>query len=110
MDFQYALHQQEQAAEKQDQVASRDTLLAKIEPRLREPSEPDDGEEQRDARDHRERKPADARRVALLRRQPPDENRDEDDVVDAENDLEQRQRDECDPGLWVGEQLEHARA
>ncbi len=57
----------------------------------------------------REGQAADARFLALLLRQPPDQNRDEDDVVDAENDLEQRQRDERQPGLRVGQQLHHAR-
>ena len=33
------------------------------------------------------------------------EDGDEDDVVDAEDDLERRQRQQGDPGLWVGEDL-----
>ena len=44
---------------------------------------------------------------ALLLRQPPDQDRDEDDVVDAEDDLERGQRDEGEPRLRVGEQLHH---
>ena len=48
------------------------------------------------------------RAFLLLLRQLSGEDRDEDDVVDAENDLEHRQRDEADPDLWVGEPF-HAR-
>jgi hypothetical protein len=38
-----------------------------------------------------------------VRRQPLHEDRDEDDVVDAENDLEQRQRDERQPEMRICE-------
>ena len=42
------------------------------------------------------------RRAAPLRSgQPPDEDRDEDDVVDAEDDLERGEGDQRDPGLGV---------
>ena len=56
-----------------------------------------------DAHDHREREADLAGLVLLLGRQLAGEDRDEDDVVDAEHDLEGGQREEADPGLRVGE-------
>ena len=50
-------------------------------------------------------RPSSARALALRLGQAPDENADEDDVVDAENDLEQRQRGERDPRLGGSEPL-----
>ena len=47
---------------------------------------------------------ADSRRS---RRQPAHQDRDEDDVVDAENDLERGQREERYPGVRIGEHLDH---
>jgi len=46
-----------------------------------------------------------SRHLAPLRRQPVDQDRDEDDVVDAEHQLERRQHQERDPGLRIEEQL-----
>jgi hypothetical protein len=40
----------------------------------------------------------------LRRRQALDQDRDENDVVDAENDLEQRQCQERQPEMWIGDQ------
>jgi hypothetical protein len=61
-------------------------------------------EQQRDARQHREREPADACGGAPRRRQPLDQDGDENDVVDAENDLEQRECQESQPDVWIGDQ------
>ena len=107
MDLEGALGQQEQAAKAQDQVTARHAPTADKEPRLHQAREPDDREQQRHARDHREREAGDACGLAPLRRQAPDEDRDEDQVVDAENDLERRQRQESDPGLRVREKFDH---
>ena len=78
--------------------------------RLGQPRQPHDGEQQRDAREHRQREAGDARRLAPLRRQPAHQDGDEDDVVDAEHDLERRQRDERYPRLRIGQQLHHRAA
>jgi hypothetical protein len=39
----------------------------------------------------------------LILRELPGEDRDEDDVVDAEDDLEHGEREQSDPRVWVGE-------
>ena len=49
--------------------------------------------------------PDEARAAALRPRQTVDQDGEEDDVVDAEDDLEHRQRQEGQPGLRIGEQF-----
>jgi hypothetical protein len=39
-----------------------------------------------------------------MRRQAPYQDGDEDQIVDAEDDLQQRQREKRQPGMWVTEQ------
>jgi hypothetical protein len=51
-------------------------------------------EQQADSRQHRETRSQDARASAPARRQSLDEYRQQDDVVDAEHDLEPRKRHE----------------
>ena len=46
----------------------------------------------------------------LVLGQPAGQDRDEDDVVDAQDDLERRERGEGDPGVGVGDPVEHGRA
>ena len=74
-----------------------------------QPDDPRDREQQQDAHHHREAEADDPGAVALLRRQPLDEDRDEDDVVDAEHDLEHRQGQQGDPRLGVGQQVHASR-
>ena len=50
-----------------------------------------------------------ARLAALFRRQAARQDRDEDEVVDAEDDLEERQRRERDPGLGRGDPIHGGR-
>ena len=107
VDLERALGEQEQAAEEQDQVPPGHAESREGDERLGEAREPDDREQQRDPREHREREAADPRRLLALGRQPPDQDRDEDDVVDAEDDLQRRQRQECDPGARLGQQRQH---
>jgi hypothetical protein len=54
--------------------------------------EPHHRKQQAHAGNHRERQAVDARPVLPLRRQALDQDGDEDQVVDAEDNLEQRQR------------------
>ena len=68
--------------------------------------DPRDGQQQQDAHAHRQAQADVAGSVALVGRQPGDEDRDEDDVVDAEDDLQQGQRQEGDQRLG-GEQGFH---
>ena len=68
--------------------------------------DPQDREEQRDAREHREARPQEARaaRAAAAAAGRPGAT-EEDDVVDAEDDLEHRERQEGKPRLRVEQQL-----
>src|SRR5262249_31368986 len=93
-----------QAAGEQHQVAPGETATGDPQPRPREVRDPYDREQQRDARQHRERKPGSTGGRAPRCWQPLDQDGDEDDVVDAENDLEQRQREERQPEVWTGDQ------
>ena len=52
-------------------------------------------------------RPSAARPRLLLVRQLARQDRDEDDVVDAEDDLEEGERGEGDPDLRVGQQVHH---
>ena len=65
-----------------------------------------------DAHDHRAEQPDAARPRLLAARQLAREDRDEDDVVDAEHDLEHGQRDERDPDLagWSSSPCVRSRA
>ncbi len=74
-----------------------------------QPGDPRDRQQEQDAHPHREAEADDPGAVALVVRQPLDEDRDEDDVVDAEHDLEHRQRQQGDPRLGVGQQLHGSR-
>ena len=57
-----------------------------------------------DAHEHREEQADAPRRLALRGRQLVDQDRDENDVVDAEHELERRQREKRDPDLRIGQQ------
>src|SRR4030095_7841594 len=59
--------------------------------------------------DHRQRQTDLSRPIAVLLRQLSREDRDEDDVVDAENDLEDRQCSECNPPFHAGRPAEPRR-
>ena len=69
--------------------------------------DPGQHQQQADAHEHRHEQAEAAREFAPLLRQLVDQDRDEDDVVDAEHELERGERREGDPGLRVGEQFEH---
>lgn len=76
-----------------------------LEQRLPEPDDPDDGGEQRKAGDQRQRKPYLSRPILALRRQPAGEDCNEHQVVDAEDDLERRQRQETRPNLRIAKPI-----
>ena len=107
VDLVHALPEQEQAAADEDEVAARDLLPEHAEQRLGQPHDPGQRQQQQDARAHRERQAEPARKVAPFGRQPADQDRDEDDVVDAEHDLECGQRGQGDPGVGIGDPVEH---
>src|SRR5437879_5386674 len=101
VDLPRRLADQEEAAADQDEVASTQAVAQHGEQRPRESHHPRDREEQPDADAQREREPEPPRRILLPRGQPPGEDRDEDDVVDAEDDFERGQRRERDQAVGV---------
>ena len=69
--------------------------------------QPRQDQQQSDPHEHREKEADPPREFAPRGRQPVDEDRDEDDVVDPEHQFERRQRDERDPGFRTDEKVEH---
>jgi hypothetical protein len=68
--------------------------------------DPSDREQQQHPRAHRQAQTDQAAFFPLFLGQAVDEDGDENDVVDAEHDFQQCQRQECAPGLRVGEPVE----
>ena len=99
VDLEGALAQEEQAAEDQDQVAPGDLLAQDRKKRRGEPDDPTQGQEQKNAHDQRQPEPqAPGERLPLFG-QLVDEDRDKDDVVDPQHDLQGQQRQEGYPDL-----------
>ena len=80
------------------------------EERLRQADDPGDRQQQQDPHPHRQPQADVPGLIALVRGEALDEDRDEDDVVDAEDDLEHGQRQQGDPGLGGGEQGDEVHA
>jgi hypothetical protein len=99
------LVEQKQAAEQQHQVASADALADHVEQVVGQAHHPAQREQQREAREHRKTQAEASRLVAQLRRQPADQDRDEDDVVDAQDDLQGGQHREGDPDVRVEQEF-----
>src|SRR5262249_9020283 len=78
----------------QDQIAAGDGALRDVKERLRQPDDPYNGKQQQDAHTHRGQKSHPPRRTLLRSRELAREDRNEDDIVDAEHNLKERQRDE----------------
>jgi hypothetical protein len=68
---------------------------------------PGDRAQHDDAEDKGQAEADPARHQPLLLRHARDENRDEDDVVDAEHDLHRAQREKAGPDLRIGKPLKH---
>jgi hypothetical protein len=94
----------------QDQVSPGEGMVEELEERRGQADDEADREQQPDAHEHRRAQPEYSRAVALMHGQLGHHDRDEHDVVDAEDDLERGQRDQCSPYLGIGEQLEHGAA
>jgi len=76
-----------------------------VEQRRCQANDPRERGKQGDARHHRARQ-SDASRACLLRRrQLAGEDRDENDVVDAEHDLQHRQREQAEPHFGTREEI-----
>ncbi len=101
VDLEGALDQQEQAAAEQDQVAPGEGV---IQDRKKGPGQghhPDQGEQQGDAGEHRQGQAEDAGSGPLLLGQAGNQDGDEDDVVDAQDDLQGGKGGQRDPGLGL---------
>jgi hypothetical protein len=96
------LGQQKQAAEQQDQVAPGKRQAADGKQRLGERDDPGDHGQQADAHQHGQRQPEQARAVALFGRELFREDRDEDDVIDPQDDFEDDEGEEAYPDVRVG--------
>ena len=108
VDLARALVEQKQPAGDQDDVAPGEPALEQLEYRRRQPDDPGDRREQREAGQHRQRQPEPPRQIPPVLRQPADQDRDKDEIVDAEHDLERGQRHETGPELRVGQPLHRA--
>ena len=105
VDLPRCLPDEEGAAREQDDVAAGDLLAQHGEHGRREAHQPGEREQQADAHEHGEPEADAPRELAPLRRQAIDQDRDEDDVVDAEHELERSQREESDPRLRIGQEF-----
>ena len=110
MDLGRGLPQQEEATTDEDHVAPRELVPGNGEERFGQADDPGDRQQQQDPHPHRQTQADVPRLIALGRRQALHEDRDEDDVVDAEHDLEHGQRQQGDPGLGGGEQRDEVHA
>src|SRR5690606_21221219 len=96
-DFHGALEQQEQATEEQDQITPGNPVIHDGEQVVGQAHDPGDRQQQQDPRAHRQRQTEEARLGLLLLGQARYQDRDEDDVVDTEDDFQGGQGQERDP-------------
>ena len=100
-----ALENQEQPAAREDHRPARELDTEQRHERPRQAHHPDDRQQQRDADEHREEQAHPPGALALAGGQLPRHDRDEDDVVDAEDDLQDGERQESGPSLGRGHPL-----
>ncbi len=106
VDLMRGLGDEKQAAADQDDVAPGYSHLEDGDDRLGEPHQPGEPEQHDHAEDEGERKPDLAGAARLLRLEPRGQDRDENEIVDAEHDLERGQGDERGPGMRIGQERE----
>ena len=95
------LGQQEEAAHQQNQVAPGERQRAEGNQGCGEFDEPGDDGEQAKTHDHGERQADKAGFVTLVRGEFVRQDGDEDQVVDAKDDLEHDKGEQADPDIWV---------
>src|SRR5215470_14737258 len=100
MNFIRRLGNEEQAAADQDDVAPRYSHAENGKERRGEAHEPGEAEEHDHAEDESEGEADLAGAAGLVCVEPCSEDRDEDEIVDPEHDLERGQRDERGPRIW----------
>ena len=108
VDFVRGLGHQEQAAADQDDVAPGDACTEQAEQRLAQRHQPGQGEQQHQAEDQRQRQADLARPLGLLLAAAGHQHRDENKIVDAEDDFERGERNQRRPGMRVEQQIKHA--
>ncbi len=107
MDLVRCLGKEKQAATDENDVSPRDVLSQDSKPRLGQAHDPGDRKQQCQASKHRQAKPGAPCKVALVRRQTPDQYGYKYDVVHAEDNLQRRQGAQCDPCFGGSQPLEH---
>ena len=103
VNLQRRLAQQEQSAADQNEIPSRDVPPGDRDERRRQPDDPRNREEQHDPHQHRAEQTRAPRARLIAGGQLAGKNRNEDDVVDAEDDFEKRERDEREQALRTEE-------
>src|SRR3954469_14192751 len=92
-----ALRDEEQAAGNQNEISARNATAEDGEQWRRQPHDPADRQQEQKSRDECEGQSNDTSSLALSSRKLAGENRDENDVVDAKDDLQQEKRAERKP-------------
>ena len=110
VNFHDALADQEQTAHQQNQALARDRHLehGQREQHLRQAHHPGDRAQQNHPRDQRQTEAELPRLVLLRQRQFARQDRNEDHIVDAEHDLQRREREERNPNLRISEPVHGA--
>ena len=108
VDFVGGLADQEQPAADQDDVAPGEFKVFHRQHRLRQPDQPDQEAEQKDAEHQRQQQPDLPRTCCLRLRNPRYNDRQEDNVVDAEHNLQRRQCQQRRPSFRTGKEFDHA--
>ena len=86
----------------QDQVASGELVAEERDQRCRQARDPGQRQQQQQPGDEGQRQPDGPCSPLLLGRELGGQDRDEDDVVDTEHNLERRQREKCYPDIRIG--------
>jgi len=95
------LEQQEHTTEQHDQVTPGEGLAEHLDQWVGEGHQPGHAGQQAQAHDQRQAQADHPRAVALMRRQLVGENRDEHQVVDAQDDFQDDQGQQAQPGRWI---------
>ena len=103
------LSQQEQTTEGQYQIAPGNVLSQHAEPGLDQPDNPGQREQQGQPSQHGKANTQPARQFTLLRRQAAYQNRNENDVIDAEHYFERQQGRQRYPGFGQEDPVKHGK-
>jgi hypothetical protein len=107
MDFVCCFGNQEQSAADQNDVAARNSETEHGHDRRRQSHHPRQGEQQDDPEDKRHRDADLAGALGLRLRQTRDHDRNENHVVDAEDDLEHAECSQRGPCVWIKQEVDH---